>query len=238
MRRLLWKEWHEQSWKLGFGCIVLGAMAVIGLRARILSDDTMIMWVCFVGVMLLPILSSTGLVPAERGEGSLEMLLALPVKPGRILAAKIIMGVLLCAGPMMVAMVLSVLVAGGREVPGSAMIVFYVSSTLTTLFLFAWMTALTIRLPGETRAALLSVGILILWLMATQGLARPGVPGAAMMVSPFGLVFGVVKGSDNADSTFVFNSGGAVIWPALGALAVQVVIAALLWWYAARKLVD
>jgi ABC-type transport system involved in multi-copper enzyme maturation permease subunit len=238
MRRLLWKEWHEQSWKLGFGCIVLGAMAVIGLRARILSDDTMIMWVCFVGVMLLPILSSTGLVPAERGEGSLEMLLALPVKPRKILAAKVIMGVLLCAGPMIVAMVLSLLVAGGREVTGVAMIVFYVSSTLTALFLFGWMMALTIRLPGETRAALLSVGILILWLMATQGLAQSEVPTQAMAVSPFGLVFGVVKGSDSPDSVFAFNSGGAVIWPALGVLAVQAVIAVGLWWYAVRRVVD
>ena len=23
MRQLIWKEWHEQSWKLAFGCIVL-----------------------------------------------------------------------------------------------------------------------------------------------------------------------------------------------------------------------
>jgi ABC-type transport system involved in multi-copper enzyme maturation permease subunit len=238
MQRLLWKEWHEQSWKLGFGCIVLGAMAVIGLRARIVSDDVMLMWVCFVGVMLLPILSSTGLVPAERGEGSLETLLALPVNPRRILTAKVIMGILLVAGPMIVAMLLSLLVAGGREIPANAMMAFYICSTLTALSLFAWMTALTIRLPGETRAALLSVGILILWLMATQGLARPGIPDAAMVISPFGFVFRVVNSSDSANSLVAFNSSGGVIWQVSIALAAQVVIALLLWWYAARKLVD
>jgi ABC-type transport system involved in cytochrome c biogenesis permease component len=238
MQRLLWKEWHEQSWKLGFGCIVLGAMAVIGLRARIVSDDVMLMWVCFVGVMLLPILSSTGLVPAERGEGSLETLLTLPVNPRKILAAKVIMGVLLVAGPMLVAMGLSVLVAGGREIPAIAMIAFYVCSTLTALFLFAWMAALTIRSPGETRAALLSVGILILWLIATQGLARPGVPDAAMAISPFGVVFRVVNGSDSPNLLVEFNSGIAVVSQASMVLAVQVVIALLLWWYASRKLVD
>src|SRR5689334_8801214 len=41
MRSLLWKEWHEQSWKLAFGCVVLAALAVIGLRARVVADDTM-----------------------------------------------------------------------------------------------------------------------------------------------------------------------------------------------------
>ncbi|MDB5358676.1 MAG: hypothetical protein JWN24_5129, partial [Phycisphaerales bacterium] len=23
MSSLLWKEWHEQRWKLGFGCLIL-----------------------------------------------------------------------------------------------------------------------------------------------------------------------------------------------------------------------
>ena len=75
MRMLIWKEWHEQSWKLGFGCIVLASFSLIGLRARTTSDEMIVMCVCIMGVGLLPILSSTGLVPAERSEGSLEALL-------------------------------------------------------------------------------------------------------------------------------------------------------------------
>ena len=39
MHSLLWKEWHEQSWKLGFGCVVLGALALIGLHSRIIADE-------------------------------------------------------------------------------------------------------------------------------------------------------------------------------------------------------
>src|ERR1043165_6112612 len=100
MWNLLWKEWHEQSWKLGFGCVVLGALALIGLRARIVPDETMIMVVSAVGMLLLPILSAASLFPAERGEGSFESLIALPVAPSRILAAKTAAGLLLCAGPI------------------------------------------------------------------------------------------------------------------------------------------
>src|ERR1700722_4488605 len=109
MRSLLWKEWREQSWKLGFGCIVLTALAVIGLHARIIDDESMVVMVCFLGVTLLPVLSSTGLVPAERSEGSLESLLALPVKSWRILLAKTAMGLLLCTGPLLAAAAASLL---------------------------------------------------------------------------------------------------------------------------------
>ena len=40
MQSLLWKEWHEQSWKLAFSCILLGAMAVaaaVGEGAQVVA---------------------------------------------------------------------------------------------------------------------------------------------------------------------------------------------------------
>jgi ABC-type transport system involved in multi-copper enzyme maturation permease subunit len=237
MRKLLWKEWHEQNWKLGFGCIVLGALAYIGFHARIVADETMMMWVCFLGLTMLPVLSSTGLVPAERGEGTLESLLALPVAPRKILAAKVLMGTLLCIAPMFVASLLSLLVAAGREMPANSIIAFYIASTMTTLVLFGWMTALTIRLPSETRAALLGVGVLILWMLITQGLAFPSVPRLAMAISPFGIVYGTTG-----------ESAGVLLRPSssydegitrlLLFLVVQGATAGLLWGYASRRLTD
>jgi ABC-type transport system involved in multi-copper enzyme maturation permease subunit len=243
MRSLLWKEWHEQSWKLAFGCIVLGMLAYIGLHARIVADETMMMWVCFLGLTMLPVLSSTGLVPAERGEGTLESLLALPVAPRKILKAKVCMGVLLCVGPMFVAMILSLLAAAGREMTAMSMIAFYAASTMTTLSLFAWMAALTIRLPSETRAALLSVGILIMWMLITEGLAFPSVPALAMVVSPFGIVHGTADNSAliQASRFLAIEAGSAYsqgITRLILFLVVQAAIAGLLWGYASRRLAD
>ncbi|MGD0767747.1 MAG: ABC transporter permease [Tepidisphaeraceae bacterium] len=223
MRNLLWKEWHEQSWKLGFGCIVLGALALIGLHSRIVADQTLIIWVNFLGMTMLPVLSSTGLVPAERGEGSLESLLALPVKPWRILAAKTAMGIALCIGPMLVAAVVSLLVAGGREMPDSAVVAIYAKSTVATLSLFIWMLALTIQLPSEARAALVGVGLLVFWMLASAGLADPSVPRWALAISPFALFYGV------ADQI-------AEPLPAVIVLAVQAGIALGLWIWASKRL--
>jgi len=181
------------------------------------------MWVSFLGLTLLPILSSTGLVPAERSDGSLDSLLSLPVKPSRILAAKTVMGLILCIGPMATATLVSLLVAGGRELPGYEMVAFYAGSTVTTLSLFIWMLALTIRLPNEARAGLLAMGVLILWLLATAALAIPSVPSLAMSISPFALVYGV---TDQFARTP----------PVIAALAAQALIAMALWFWAAKKI--
>jgi len=223
MRNLIWKEWHEQSWKLAFGCIVLGALAMIGLRARVIADEKMMMWVCAVGLTLLPVLSSTGLIPAERAEGSFESLLAMPIAPWRILLAKTIMGLLLCAGPLIFAGAASLLIAGGREINSSDVIHLYLRSTLATVSLFIWMLALTARLPSEARAALVAMGIFVCWILGTEGLAVPGVPQVLLAASP--LVF--LRTWFSAPETGL---------PAFVAPCLQLVIAAALWATTVRSL--
>ena len=229
MHRLLWKEWHEQSWKLGFGSLVLVALALIGLHSRIIDDESMVMFVCFLGVILLPVLSSTGLVPAERSEGSLESLLALPITSRRILVAKTAMGLLLCAAPLLLAGLISILTAGGREMTSEAMFTLYARSALAAISLFIWMLALTIRLPNETRASLLAVGLLIFWMLATEGLRFPSVPQLAFDISPLAFVYRRDTGRE----------GWRIIWsfsPLGGVLITQAVVVAILWWWASKRL--
>jgi ABC-type transport system involved in cytochrome c biogenesis permease component len=190
VRQLLWKEWHEQAWKLAFGCVVLSAMAVIGLHARMVADATMVDWVCWLGLTLLPVLSSTGLVPAERAEGSLESLLAMPIAPWRILAAKTSLGLLLCVGPLAVAGALSVALAGGRETYTGDIVSIYARSALAGAALFVWMQAMTVRLPSEARAGLIAVGVLIIWGLVTVGLLAGNTLAlrTGLAASPFSLV--------------------------------------------------
>jgi hypothetical protein len=221
MRQLLWKEWHEQSWKLAFGCVLLSALAAIGLHSRIVADETMVMCVCFLGIALLPMLSSTGLVPAERAEGTLESLLGLPTEPRKILIAKTAMGALLCAGPLGVAMVVSVLVAGQREITGGYMAMIYIRSVLASLALFVWMLALTIQLPSETRGGLVALGILIGWMIATGGLAEVEKAPWVLAFTPLGFVYGVH-----------FEDCGSLLL----VTAVQAIFAAALWAWACKRL--
>lgn len=235
MRSLIWKEWNEQRWKLAFGALMLSAFALIGLRTRVVADETLLTWVCFLGIMLLPILTTMGLVPAERQEGTIHSLLALPVSSWRIFIAKTLSGFLLCAGPMVCAAIVSILVAGGRELSGREMIDLYLRSIAASIVLFAWMFALTVRLPTEARAGLLAVGVLIFWLLATAGMyaatTSPTPPGAIsahdapriLLISPFVFTFG-------------FQSEAVAMLSVGSALVIQLAIAAALWFWAARRL--
>ena len=125
MRSLIWKEWREQSWKLGFSCVVLGAFVLIGLRSRIVADETMVLGVCYIALALLPVLTSSGLVPAERNEGGMEMLLSLPISPLRILLVKTVIGLLACVLPVALAAGISVMMTQGREMNTQVMLAMY-----------------------------------------------------------------------------------------------------------------
>ena len=81
VRSLLWKEWHEQRWKLAFGSVILMGLVSVGLQARLLPDRDILLLAIFVGSYLLPVFVAMGLVAAEQGEGSLHTLLALPLRP-------------------------------------------------------------------------------------------------------------------------------------------------------------
>jgi hypothetical protein len=224
VRNLLWKEWHEQAWQLAFGCVVLSAMAAIGLHARMVADSTMVDWVCFLGVMGLPVLASTALVPAERADGGLATLVALPVSPARILAAKTVVGLLLCVGPLLVAAAVSVAMAGGREMYTGAVVELSIRSALASAVLFGWMFALTVRLPNEARAALISVGVLVIWVLASVGLTiSAGVRSTAFAASPF------------AFFDWTVDRDGMGPWPQLPVVVgVQLLLMTGLCWMAVR----
>lgn len=225
MRQLIWKEWHEQSWKLAFGCIVLSAFAAIGLRTRIIPDEEMVMWVSFPAMGLLPLLAATGLIPAERSDGTLESLAALPVSMREIFIVKTITGLTLCAVPMIVAMIVSLMIAGGREITAFTMFNIYMQSLLTAIALFAWIFAATVRLPTEARAAMVGIGVAICWLMVSAGCAEQERGPLLSMISPFSFVF-------NTNYSFVTRSAP----PFLLNVLVEAAIAVSLWIWASRAI--
>lgn len=222
MSTLFWKEWHEQAWKLGFGGLLLGTLAALAFHARLLADETTAMWICFIGITLLPIVSSIGLISAERADGTLEMLLALPVRSGRVLLVKAIVGLLLVAVPMLVAAGITLLITGAREVPIGSMSSLYLRAIAAAVMLFLWMLALTTRLPSEARAALIAVGVLIIWELTTVGLTHPALPSWSVALSPFGFVYDATEGFVNSP-------------PLVGVVLMQLLISSTLWLWTLRQ---
>ena len=222
MRRLIWKEWHEQRWKLGFGCVILTAFAAIGLRSRLVPDEMLLMAVALIGATLLPVLSSMGLVAPERSDGSLHTLLALPVRAREILVAKTLMGVALCAGPMVTAMAASLLVAGGREMANQSIVDFYLMSILAILSLFMWMFAVSAHLPTEARAGLMGLAVVVCCGVVAGGVTMEVTPTWLWSACPW---------------IFLFANQLHLSVASLGtSIGLQSVIAVGLWLWTARQL--
>jgi hypothetical protein len=105
------------------------------------------------------------------------------------------------------------------------MIDLYLRSTLVTVSLFLWMVFVTIRLPSEGRAALVAMGIWIIWALVGIGLTAPEVPWWLRAISPLAFVYGIA--SDIGE-----------LPPVLLVLVVQAIVATALWFGSTRWLVD
>ncbi|MHC4361636.1 MAG: ABC transporter permease subunit [Planctomycetota bacterium] len=189
MRALFWKEWCEQRWKLAFGSVLLMGYTAVALKSRLFMDEGIVASVAIVGPMMMALLACMGLVATERSEGSLGTLLALPVESWKIFAAKMVMGAAVCTGPLLGSAVLSIAMAGGREISGSRMVSFYSAGFGVGLALFVWMAAFGISQPTEARAGLVGIAVITLWmafLTVCDFFLNEPLKTWSMMIVPFG----------------------------------------------------
>jgi ABC-type transport system involved in multi-copper enzyme maturation permease subunit len=227
-RSLVWKEWHEQRWRLWFGAALLGMFTLIGLRTRIMPDEQIVvMGSMLLGGMLFPLMVAMGLVAPERAEGTLVRLLALPVPAWKVLAAKGLIGAIVCTGPVLVSAAIAAVVAGDREMAWSQFAQMYAMAIGMTLSTFAWLTAAGVRQPSEARAGLMGIGVGAGWflviatssMLAIELFHDQTVMAWVAAFSPFGLT--VLRGGDA---------------PPAVVIGIQLVMFAVVWAWAAWRI--
>jgi len=169
IRTLLWKEWREIRWKAGFAAFILASAVVIGLRTRVAPDIFVLFIVVFIGGFLMPIFIGMGLFAENRADGSLNALLALPVRPRMIYMVKLTVGTLACIIPLAVSLVLFMVIAGEREISFAETIHFHLVMLWFALILLYWMTAFSVTQLSEARAGLIGLAVFAFWLFLAIG---------------------------------------------------------------------
>ena len=172
VRSLLWKEWHEQRWKLAFGSVILMGLVSVGLQARLLPDRDILLLAIFVGSYLLPVFVAMGLVAAEQGEGSLHTLLALPLRPWIMLGVKLSVGVAACIAPLAASAALACLMAGGREVPVAGILAGHGAAAVIAMCVLVWTISFSIRQPTEARAGLMGLAVVLVLVLSGAWVGR------------------------------------------------------------------
>jgi ABC-type transport system involved in multi-copper enzyme maturation permease subunit len=188
IKALFWKEWCEHRWKLAYGCVLSMGFVAVGLRSRIVPDQGIVAMAAVGGAFLMPLLVGMGLVAAERSDGSLGMLLALPVRSWKIFVVKMAMGTLVCVGPIVGCMVLSLAMAAGREMSASRIIVPYLGGVAFSIVMLVWMVAFSIRQPSEARAGLVGIAVFMVWFfMIILDESAWLLDGSSLVITPFGI---------------------------------------------------
>ncbi len=169
MTALLWKEWHEQRWRVALATVWLLGIAAIGLQTRILPDLVILILTWIPMALVLPVFLGMGLFASERRAGTLSYLTALPVGRGGILAAKVIMGLLGYLAPAVISGIVVWLAVGGRELSTAGWAGRVAVVAAFGGVLFVWQLLAGLRCRQEETYILVSALVVGFWII--HGLA-------------------------------------------------------------------
>ena len=189
IKPLIWKEWHEQRWKLAFGCVLLMGYTAIGLKSRLLPDEIIIFFGTTFSGWVMPMLVAMGIVAVERANGSLDTLLALPVKSWKVFTVKLLTGASVCAVPILGSMIVALLIASEREMEPSDIAIPYLCSVAFGFVMYIWIIAFGIRQPSEARVGLVGIAIFVGWVLViiiSEALIKRPHDGWSLVITPFG----------------------------------------------------
>ena len=95
---LAWKEWHEHIWKLVSIVSILWCTVIVSLSQR--EADAFVLTICLLAFCLIPLAMFLGLGTAsnERSRGTFAFTQALPVPIWRIALTKLVTGLLVLIG--------------------------------------------------------------------------------------------------------------------------------------------
>ena len=207
IKPLIWKEWHELRWKMAFGCLIVGAFVLTGLKSRIFPDIAINIFSIVGSSLLMPLFIAMGLIAEERSNGSLYTLFALPVRIKLLYVIKMILGAVVVLSPILVSLILSLLMAGGREESISDVIKWHIMGAHFSIVMFIVTVVSGMKFSSEAKVALTGIAWVGFWVLCViievQMFFRYGSESWTMIITPWG--FFELAGSGGFLPVFLFH---------------------------------
>lgn len=102
IKPLVWKEWHEQRWKLAFGTVMLAFFTGSLIAARLTTDNENIVAVLFLGGLILSLYSAMGVFAPETTDRTKTFLSSKPIQPWKVFLCKWFFGWMNFAVPILI----------------------------------------------------------------------------------------------------------------------------------------
>ncbi len=91
LMRLLWKEWKENLWKLGFGLVASTAFTMLLFRIRLFPDMANCAIISVAQLFVIPVVYALDLFSGEMSNRTIHLLFKVPVDRWKIFFSKYLM---------------------------------------------------------------------------------------------------------------------------------------------------
>ena len=163
LKQLLWKEWREGLWKLGFGLTVSLAFTVLLFRVRLFPDLSNAVIISLVQVLGIPLIISLDLFAGEMSHGTIHLLFKIPVPRWQIFAGKMLMGLLQVALIFICTGVAMELMGHGREAETGMLFRMNGLLGLCSILLMIWFSVFAAQSRSEAGSLAALFGVIVGW---------------------------------------------------------------------------
>jgi len=162
-RSLLWKEWKENLWKLGFCAIVSVSFTALLFRIRITPDLANCVAISIIQMCVIPIIYGLDIFSGEASNKTIHLLFKIPVRRRAIFFSKYLISITGIALVFVITGALMEYVTAGREVTMLLLLKINWLCGLVALVLFTWFSAFGCQSKSEASSLAILFAVYIGW---------------------------------------------------------------------------
>ena len=162
-KQLLWKEWRENLWKLGFGGAVSVAFVLLLFRIRLFPDAANCVAIGFVQMLVMPVIYALDIFSGEMSNRTIHLLFKFPVPRWKMFFAKYFVSIGGVALIFLVSGLLMEVISQGREAEFGFLFKLNASFGIAAVLLFTWFCAFGAQSRSEAGSLVAMFGVIIGW---------------------------------------------------------------------------
>ncbi|MHC4292478.1 MAG: ABC transporter permease [Planctomycetota bacterium] len=144
-KQLLWKEWRENLWKLGFGGAVSAAFVLLLFRIRLFPDAVNCIYISFVLMLVVPVIYALDIFSGEMSNQTIHLLFKFPVPRWKIFFSKYLVSIGGMIAIFLASGLLMELLSQGREAETGFLLKLNASFGVAAILLFTWFCAFDVQ---------------------------------------------------------------------------------------------
>jgi ABC-type transport system involved in multi-copper enzyme maturation permease subunit len=162
-KRLLWKEWRENQWKLVFGGAVSLAFTALLFRIRLFPDATNAFVISLAQMLVMPVIYALDIFSGEISSRTIHLLFKFPVPRWKIFFSKYLVCIAGIALIFLLTGVLMEILGHGREAQAGFLFRHSFYYAVGSLLVFTWYTVFGAQNRSEAASLVTIFAVMIGW---------------------------------------------------------------------------